>query len=1539
MRVKKRNGEYEKVKLDEITARIELLSGDLDENIIDPVRITIEVVEKITDGMSTSNIDSFVAEICHSKGITHPHYNVLASRLIISDHHKNNLIAANAKFSQVCQLLYNNTDQLGKPSPLVSEELYQLSQEYASVIDDMIDNDRDFLLDYFGFKTLHKAYLLKIGDKVIETPQQMFMRVAIGLWGNVKVYHTYRNKKGLICRKENKVLELDLDKIKETYDLLSTKFFTHATPTLYNAGTKRPQLFSCFEGNTLVDTLEGPKPIKDVEIGDLVVTHLGNVKKVSQIHKNPVGNRQVYELNIRKTTPLKVTGNHKLWTLDKQGDTKWKSVEDLENGDFIGIPNYNGSIKNMTIDVEEELLKIYEINGRFDKREKISDEIIVEQDTVHIESSWTHNNLNNGGKEVRVTSKNQKIKRFINIDEKFCRFLGIWYGDGHICTRKNKDGITVPTGIGITSSKDNTELIKFCTEIKEYFGIEPSMHSMINQNTHQILYNSKILGLIFENLYGKGFKGKKLFKEIYQFDTKLVVSFIEGLISSDGCVTDKGNIILTMANQNLIHQIYTLCRIHNFDISAPIKAFRSKLATTDPYGINLTSMRHLFKNIYKTYTDDRIKNLSTITNVRNQFSPKEHNGFTFVPYHKKHKISLEDDYVYTLGVEDDHSYSIGGIIAQNCFLYGMDDNIESIFKVLSDSAQISKWSGGIGIHVSSIRADGSYIRGTNGKSDGLVPLLRTYNETARYINQGGKRPGSFAMYLEPWHADVEDFLRCKINHGDENRRARDLFYAMWIPDLFMQRVKNNEKWSLMCPSECPGLEKVYGEKFEELYTKYESEGRVVKTVDAKELFEQMVTSQIETGTPYMLYKDAVNKKSNQKNIGTIRSSNLCVAPETRILTDKGWFPISSLENTKVKVWNGDQWSDTEVRKTGVDQKLISVTLSNGSKINCTEYHKFYIETAKRPAQKSIPNMVEAKDLQVGDKLIKHDLPVIHKGKEMKYAYTHGLFCSIVSLYRKYCNNFYLCGNMEKLVNYLEIPGKKTTNGICVNIPPDFGERFEVPINYSINSKLKWLEGVVDGSNMRSNTRYIQIRSGLKDYLFNIQLMLQTMGIVSKITTNDSLRERYCLIISSGYTRKLLDIGFSPKRVLLQITPRRDTTQFVKVVSIEDNNRTDDTYCFTEPLKNMGMFEGILLGNCAEITEYSDTNKYACCVLASVVLPTYVNNKQFDYQKLYEVVRVITRNLNRVIDINYYPCPETALSNFSERPIGIGVQGLQDVFYKLKLPYDSEEALQVDREIHETIYFAALTESCELAQKDGPYETFEGSPISQGKFQFDLWKEHSNAEIKHSGRWDWESLRENITKYGVRNSLVTALMPTASTSQIMGSTSEAFEPVTSNCYTRRTKAGEFILLNKYMAEDLISEGIWNESMRSNLLQTRGSLQPLNVPQKYKDIYKTVWELKQKNLIDHSLARGVYVDQSQSLNLYYEESSKLPPLRDRIAAGHFYGWRNGLKTGCYYTRSKPAVNSISFTVDHDDESETHEVQEIHEVDDDDCSMCGA
>ncbi len=1157
MKVKKRDGTLVPVRLDEITDRISFLSEDLDQSVIDPVKITLEVAEKVHDGISTSKLDSFTAEICHSKAIEHPHFNVLASRLIISDHHKNNLIMANMKFSEVCKILYNNLDQLGKRSSLISEELYQMSQEHAETIDNMIDHERDFQLDYFGFKTLYKAYLLRVGNKVIETPQHMFMRVALGLWGKVKTMESYRDERGYICYRQSQILEADFERIKETYELLSTKMFTHATPTLYNAGSNRPQLFSCF-------------------------------------------------------------------------------------------------------------------------------------------------------------------------------------------------------------------------------------------------------------------------------------------------------------------------------------------------------------------------------------------------------------------------------------LLGIDDNIESIFKVISDVAQISKYAGGIGIHTSSIRGDGSYIRGTNGNADGILPMYRVFNETARYINQGGRRPGSFAMYIEPWHSDVEDFLRCKLNHGDENRRARDLFYALWIPDLFMKRVKENKDWSLMSPSECPGLENVYGKEFEELYEQYEKEGRVVKTINAKDLFESIVTSQIETGTPYMLYKDAVNKKSNQKNLGTIRSSNLCVAPETRILTDIGWYPIQELENNKIKVWNGDQWSDTEVKKTGIQQKLIRVTLSNGSKIDCTEYHKFYIETGTRPADKSRPEQVEAKDLSIGAKLIKHDLPVIHNGQEMKYAYTHGLFCSDGTYCYPYGNRekearITLYGKKKELLEHLVIrttSGKETSNGtINVMLPHDIDEKFKVPINYSMDSKLRWFEGVVDGDGTVSrndSNESLQVTSIHDDYLFNIQLMLQTIGIHSKVTKNKESRKEflpdgkgnlkeydcrstYRLLVSSGDTQKLLELGFSPKR--LQIQQRviqRDAKQFIKVVSIEDINRTDDTYCFTEPLKNMGMFEGVLIGNCAEICEYSDTDKYACCVLASLVLPSYVGpdtdgSPYVDHQKLYDNVRVITRNLNRVIDVNYYPCPETSNSNFSERPIGIGVQGLQDVFYKLKLPYDSEGALQVDREIHETIYFAALTESCELAKKDGPYGTFEGSPMSQGKFQFDLWAEHNNTEIKHNGRWDWDALRNEVMTHGVRNSLVTALMPTASTSQIMGSTAEAFEPLTSNCYTRRIKAGEFLCLNKYMAQDLIDEGLWGEGMRNSLLQSRGSLKPLDIPQKFKDLYKTVWELKQKSLIDHSLARGIYVDQSQSLNLYYEESPSLPPLRDRIAAGHFYGWSKGLKTGCYYTRSKPAVNSVSFTMEHDesDDEVDNEVDEVTESydEEDDCSVCGA
>ncbi len=1122
MKVKKRDGTLVPVRLDEITDRIAFLSKDLDEKIIDPVKITLEVVEKIYDGIPTSVIDSFTAEICHSRSIEHPHFNILASRLVIGDHQKTVQIMANLKFSQVCKLLYNTTDQLGESSPLISEELYGVSQEYKDIIDNMIVNDRDFLLDYFGFKTLYKSYLFKIAgnyeidrddknkdkdDKnretkteVIETPQHMFMRVALGIHGRFKSNDTV-NENGETV--EGKIIEPDFELVKETYDLLSTKYFTHATPTLYNSGTNKPQLFSCF-------------------------------------------------------------------------------------------------------------------------------------------------------------------------------------------------------------------------------------------------------------------------------------------------------------------------------------------------------------------------------------------------------------------------------------LLGMDDSLKSIYQTLANTAQISKWSGGIGIHIHEIRANGSYIRGTAGKGDGIVPMLKVYNDTARYVNQGGKRSGSFAIYLEPWHADIQDFLKCKLPHGDESRRSRDLFYALWIPDLFMERVKNKEKWSLMCPSESPGLANVYGNDFKELYERYEKEGRIIKTVDAQSLWHEIIKSQIETGTPYMTYKDAANYKSNQKNVGVIKSSNLCVAPETRILTKEGYYEIKDLVNKQIEVWNGEEWSKTEVKQTGSDQKLIKVSLSNGTTIHCTEYHKFITEIGSRPSDKSVEQIVEAKDLKLDTKLIKYDLPIIRDGLKQF----------------------------------------------------DVSKKFEVPINSCIESKLLWFEGICDNVCKNGEDEFIQISSIHKDYLIEIQLMLQTMGINTNVTKN---KEIFKLLVSSVDIYKLTDLVFSPHR--LEITkrePQRSASQFIKVIVIEDEDRIDDTYCFTESKKNRGIFEGVLLGNCSEIMEYSDSSKYACCVLASIVLPTYVvpnlmtlalseskkrktkrkdgtekhsdtekhpekhpdtdnlNGMMFDHNKLAEVVKVITRNLNKLIDINYYPVEETRVSNMSERPIGIGIQGLADVFYKLGLAYDSEEAIKLDREIMETIYFSALSESLELSKKYGPYETFKGSPISEGYFQFDLWKKFPTdkndvPEIIHSGRYDWDKLRRQIKKHGVRNSLVTALMPTASTSQIMGSASEAFEPITSNCYTRRVKAGEFMVINPYMASDLIKIGMWDENMRNKLLTTRGSIQNIDgIPLHLKNVYKTVWELKQKVLIDHSIARAPYVDQSQSLNLYFADGDP-----KKITGAQFYAWSKGLKTGSYYIRTKPVINSASFTLTAEEPEHDTEILENSE----NCDSCGS
>ncbi len=536
----------------------------------------------------------------------------------------------------------------------------------------------------------------------------------------------------------------------------------------------------------------------------------------------------------------------------------------------------------------------------------------------------------------------------------------------------------------------------------------------------------------------------------------------------------------------------------------------------------------------------------------------------------------------------------------SCFLLTMkEDSIEGIYDTLRSCAQISQSAGGIGLSIHNIRATGSYIRGTNGTSNGIIPMLRVFNDTARYVDQGGgKRKGSFAIYLEPWHADIFEFLDLKKNHGKEEMRARDLFYALWIPDLFMKRVKENGMWPLFCPNEAPGLAEVYGEEFEKLFTTYEEEGRARKMVKAQDLWFAIVQSQIETGTPYMLYKDACNKKSNQQNLGTIKSSNLCT----------------------------------------------------------------------------------------------------------------------------------------------------------------------------------------------------------------------------------------------------------------------------------------------------------------EIIEYTAPDEVAVCNLASIALSRFTKDGAFDHQKLFEVTKVVTRNLNKIIDGNFYPVEAARRSNLRHRPIGIGVQGLADVFIQLRLPFDSPEAIRLNKEIFETIYYAAVTASKDLAAAEGTYETYEGSPMSKGVMQFDMWN------VTPGNRWDWDFLRAEVKKHGVRNSLLLAPMPTASTSQILGN-NECFEPYTSNIYTRRVLSGEFIVVNKHLLKDLVKLGIWNNALKNKVIAANGSIQNIaEIPQAIKDIYKTVWEIKQKVVIDMAADRGAFICQSQSLNLFMQE-----PSVSKITSMHFYGWEKGLKTGMYYLRTKAATDAVKFTVE--------------------------
>ena len=878
----------------------------------------------------------------------------------------------------------------------------------------------------------------------------------------------------------------------------------------------------------------------------------------------------------------------------------------------------------------------------------------------------------------------------------------------------------------------------------------------------------------------------------------------------------------------------------------------------------------------------------------------------------------------------------------SCFLLQMSaDSITGIYKTLSDCAQISKWSGGIGLSIHNVRARGSKINGTNGESTGIVPMLKVFNDTAKYVNQGGKRNGSFAIYLEPWHADIEEFLKLKLNQGAEEDRARDLFYGLWIPDLFMKRMEKNENWTLMCPSECPGLADCWGDEFEALYTKYEGEGKGRKSIHAQKLWQMILDAQIQTGTPYLCYKDAANAKSNQQHLGTIKSSNLCVAPETLVLTDAGYFPIKELQDKTVRVWNGDAWSETTIRKTGTEQKLVTVNLSNGATLTCTPYHKFLIHENYEDSRSIKDSMrVDAQDLVTGMKLKKFTAPRVDSADDsFKYAYTHGFFCGdgTYSNGRPSCS---LYGGKKKLVPYLEIrsmSGIEDASGrLNTQLYEDMLPKFTVPLHSTLNTKLRWFEGLcdADGSIARNGTNEsIQVASIQFTFLDEIRMMLLTLGVHSKVSKafdarltmlpdgRGGMKEFECkplwrLLVSSNGLYKLSNIGFAPKRlVFTSRLPQRDAEQFVKVECVVDAGRCDDTYCFNEPLNHAGVFNGILTGNCTEIMEFTSPDETAVCNLGSLALPKFVEDGKFNFTKLREYTGILTRNLDIVIDKNFYPTKECENSNKRHRPVGIGIQGLADVFAMLRLPWSSDGAAKLNREIFENIYFAAVDasrmrsiETCvDIPHfgkiEEGNYPSFAGSPMSVGQLQYDLW----NDRPTQSGYLDWEGLKQRSVK-GIRNSLLVAPMPTASTSQILGN-NECFEPFTSNLYTRRVLAGDFMVVNKYLVEELTNLNLWTSNVRSQIIENSGSIQTISeIPAGVRELYKTAWEIPQKTLINMAADRAPFICQSQSLNLFLAE-----PTYAKISSMHVYAWKQGLKTGCYYLRTKAASGAQKFTVE--------------------------
>lgn len=1114
MFVLKRNGEKEAVQFDKITKRIENVANNILPilSCVDPVLVAQKVISGVFNGVTTAELDVLSAETAAYMSTIHPEYSDLAARISVSNLQKE----TPKKFSNCVDLMFNYINpKTGKKGPLVNERLFNVVMKNRDLVDSMIKDERDFLFDYFGFKTLQKSYLKTVNDKTIERPQYMWLRVSLGIHYE------------------------DLDSVFETYNLMSQKYFTHATPTLFNSGTPIPQMSSCFLLTMPDDSIEG---IFDAAKQCALISKSAGGIGLS-IHNIRASNSYISGTNghsnglvpmlkvfndIARYVDQCFTGDSLIFT-----DSGLKEISELVSGkDKVLTSDGDMNFVNKVVVHNGYVGKIFKIKIRqtVNTDFRITPEhqiLILKGSEKRIQFNTFIDKLEKGLFNVEfvdvkdVTTNDYMVfpiptyeQDIPDMSEEDCRMYGILLGDGWI-------GTSAAVTLNRKTKLNTMEFVcKYLTDNNIYYGVRDI------GNYVQIRFGVSKIKFKRDDLYDDE-KTKKMHSKMIHLPKNKIVQILRGLIETDGSVATKGRDLITLYSTSL--SIIESSRYLLLRLGSLAGGYVRKNLNKSVSFIRGKQIIHR-KPCYEL----KIPKINEIT----QFFEKVGKGKVFMYFKHENYIFAkineitEEDYegpVYDLEVDKVHDYTV------------------------------------------------SHLGITH--------------------NGGGKRHGSFAIYLEPHHADVFDFLDLKKNTGAEERRARDLFYALWVPNLFMKRVEEDGKWSLMCPDESPGLCDVYGEEFEAMYTRYESEGRVKKTIRARELWSKILDSQVETGLPYILYKDACNCKSNQKNLGTIRSSNLCT----------------------------------------------------------------------------------------------------------------------------------------------------------------------------------------------------------------------------------------------------------------------------------------------------------------EIIQYTSKDEIAVCNLSSVALNMFVTpEKTFDHDALFEIVQVMTKNLNKVIDLNYYPVPEARNSNMKHRPIGMGVQGFADLLILLRIPFESQQAKILNEEIFETIYYSALTASIDLAKIDGPYSSYQGSPASKGVLQFDLW------EQKPGTRWNWDDLKTRLQKYGLRNSLLTTIMPVASTASILGN-SEATEPYTSNIYTRRTLSGEYVMINRHLFNDL--QHIWTPELKNKIIQNKGSVKNIpEIPLSIQELYKTVWEIKQRTIIDLAADRGKYICQSQSMNIHMASLNHA-----NLSSMHFYGFHKGLKTGSYYCRGKPASEAIQFTVE--------------------------